>query len=104
MHDLIKEALFLKGVSGSFWAKKNPDGTQGLPTRFYINHNMPKEVKVYIEFPNPETLMGGSIKVKIYPYDDSQEGKNKFMNCLTIAKHNWQNVPQMIDEIVMGSV
>ena len=44
------------------------------------------------------------MKVKIYPFDETAAGKDKFMACLKIAKENWGNVPQLINEIVMGDL
>ena len=59
---------------------------------------------VYTGCECPETMLNGLIKVKIYPFDDTAAGKNKFMACLKIAKENWGNVPQLINEIVMGDL
>ena len=104
MHQTIRETLLTKGISCSFWGKKDESGVMGKPTRLYINHQMPKDVKVYIEFPDPDTMLGGLMKVKIYPFDETAAGKDKFMTCLKIAKENWGNVPQLINEIVMGDL
>ena len=48
MHQTIRETLLTKGISCSFWGKKDESGVMGTPTRLYINHQMPKDVKVYI--------------------------------------------------------
>jgi hypothetical protein len=104
MHQLIRETLLKEGISCSFWGKKDETGLVQSFTRLYINHQMHKEVKIYIEFPDPETLLNGSMKVKIFPYDPSPQGKDKFMSCLKIAKENWGHVPQRINEIVLGEL
>ena len=104
MHQTIRETLLTKGISCSFWGKKDETGVVQSYTRLYINHQMPKDVKIYIEFPDPDTMINGLMKVKIYPFDDTAAGKDKFMSCLKIAKENWGNVPQLINEIILGEL
>lgn len=104
MHQTIRETLLTKGISCSFWGKKDETGVVQSYTRLYINHQMPKDVKIYIEFPDPDTMLNGLMKVKIYPFDDTAAGKDKFMSCLKIAKENWGNVPQLINEIILGEL
>ncbi len=104
MHQLIRETLLKEGISCSFWGKKDENGIIQSFTRLYINHQMPQDVKVYIEFSDPETLLNGLMKVKVYPYDESKEGKDRFMSYLKIAKENYSHLPHRINEIILGEL